>query len=77
MARLPTNINENVYQVFIYERQLNRDEIVIYAAHKYFIDDWDEDNYYKVITIDSTGNVKVYVRSVKSGADGWFSRYLN
>lgn len=74
-VRAPNKIDKEVYDTFIKERQLNKEEDVIYAVHKSYEDDFETTQYLKVITINNQGDIKVYLKDV--GDKEWFSRYLH
>lgn len=63
---------------FINSRQSNVKEQIVFAERKHSYDDiiGDYELYYKVITIDNTGTVFVYLKDItQPTVSGWYKRF--
>lgn len=68
--------NDEVIFDFILCKMLNINEMVIYADKKLYTslnDDEDDDCYYKIITLDTSGTIRKYIKVLNTAKqpDGW------
>lgn len=69
-------IDEEVKNQFVLDKMLCGTECIIYAKKHSFVDKTGTINYYKVVTIDTKGNVSKYIKDLSNDKSKWFMGLL-
>lgn len=75
MCRTPP-MNTNVINDFLTSGMWNNNEKVIFAKLIHLSSDWDDESYFKVITVDDCGNVRNYTKDIAPVSGEWYQQLM-